>query len=211
MIDISNILASINWNEKTDLCEIMKNNGSDKSTRHNYTVLYSKLFENLKNNTINLFELGIGSNNTKIPSNMGSNATIGASLYGWCEYFTHADIFAADIDENCMVTTDRITTYQVDSTDSSSIKMMLEKLPEFDIIIDDGLHEFSSNSLFLEESFNKLKKGGIYVIEDILDSQLYLFEEFLNSEILKNVQFKKLIKIPINIISCDNNIILLIK
>lgn len=203
------INLDIDWNSKTELCNIMKDSGSDKSTRHNYTVLYSNIFDRLSNKPINIFELGIGSNNLDIKNNMGSDATIGASLFGWSKYFSKAKIFAADIDQNCMIKTDRITTYQVDSTNIDSVRTLLSKLPELDIIIDDGLHEFESNYLFFTESIKLLKSGGIYVIEDILDSQLNLFIDFLNQ--IDNVNFKQLINIPISTPSCDNNILIVIK
>lgn len=37
----------------------------------------------------------------------------------------------------------------------------------FDIIIDDGLHQASANVCFFENSVFKLKKGGYFIIEDI--------------------------------------------
>ena len=37
----------------------------------------------------------------------------------------------------------------------------------FDIIIDDGFHSFDAACCLYENSIHKLKKGGIYIIEDI--------------------------------------------
>ena len=37
----------------------------------------------------------------------------------------------------------------------------------FDIIIDDGLHDFDSNVCFFENSLHKLNVNGIFIIEDI--------------------------------------------
>jgi hypothetical protein len=50
----------------------------------------------------------------------------------------------------------------------------------FDIIIDDGLHEFESNLIFLENSIHKLKPGGYYIVEDLMPDTVKLFRENLN-------------------------------
>jgi predicted methyltransferase len=45
----------------------------------------------------------------------------------------------------------------------------------FDIIIDDGLHTFDANVCFFENSIHKLSDNGYYIIEDIQNSELILF------------------------------------
>ena len=63
----------------TPLCEIMGRNNSDKghinisNSWHNYTTFYYSLFKNITNNSLRVFELGIGTNNTCLVSNMGIN------------------------------------------------------------------------------------------------------------------------------------------
>jgi hypothetical protein len=47
----------------------------------------------------------------------------------------------------------------------------------FDIIIDDGLHEFKANVCFFENSIFKLKRGGYYIIEDIIKNTIDLWKE----------------------------------
>lgn len=168
----------------TSLCKIMGKYGSDKGHEdiikswHNYTTYYSSLFASLKNSKIRLFELGLGTNNTNIPSNMGANGKPGASLYGWAEYFENAEIFGADIDKDILFNTDKIHTFYCDQTNSQIIKNMWnssELLENFDIIIDDGLHTFSANMCFFENSIHKLNKNGYYIIEDILKEEESLF------------------------------------
>jgi hypothetical protein len=162
------------------LCEIMKRNGSDKGLgKHNYTILYYEFFKSMIDEEINLFEMGIGTNNTEIASNMGVYGKPGASLRGWKEFFKNAKIYGADIDSDIIFEEDRIKTFVCDQTDISSIKEMWEnddlKNLRFDIIIDDGLHEFNANLTFFENSIHKLKKDGYYVIEDLSS---YCIEEF---------------------------------
>ena len=38
---------------------------------------------------------------------------------------------------------------------------------QFDVILEDGLHEFSANICFFENSIKFLAKDGIYIIEDV--------------------------------------------
>ena len=164
------------------LCDIMKRNGSDKGlSKHNYTILYYEFFKSMIGENINLFEMGIGSNNVEITSNMGSDGKPGASLRGWKEFFKNANIYGADIDPNIIFEEYGIKTFICDQTDSNSITEMwnnevLNNL-DFDVIIDDGLHEFNANLTFFENSIHKLKRGGYYIIEDVLP---YFADQFEN-------------------------------
>ena len=98
---------------QTPLCEIMCRHGSDKgiANKHNYTTFYYSIFKNLTENKLRIFELGLGTNNVWLPSNMGADGRPGASLYGWREFFSNSNIFGADIDNNILFTTDKIKTF----------------------------------------------------------------------------------------------------
>jgi hypothetical protein len=170
--------------QSTPLCEIMGRYGSDKgdinitTSWHNYTTLYYSLFKGMRENHLRIFELGLGTNNVKVPSNMGKDGKPGASLYGWSEFFPNSYIFGADIDSDVLFNTDKISTFFCDQTDPHIIKKMWDepKLQEnFDIIIEDGLHTFNANVCFFENSIHKLKPGGYYIIEDITNEDTQLF------------------------------------
>jgi hypothetical protein len=150
----------------------------------------------LKDKPVNLFELGLGTNNTSIKSNMGANGKPGASLRAFADYFTEGNIFGADIDKDILFQTDRIKTFYCDQTNPEVIKEMWSNIPEeFDIIIDDGLHEAHANITFFENSYHKLKKGGIFIIEDILNFDVYPLEKFLKSV---DCEFKTLMHLPMH-------------
>ena len=159
--------------EKTELCHIMTKYGSDKgrSDIHNYTQYYSEIFGNIRNNVRNVFELGLGTNFTDVPSNMGPEGKPGASHRGWKEYFPNANIYGADIDARILFEEDRIKTYYCDQLNAVDINNMFKNQDlldiKFDIIIEDGLHEYEANKSFILNSFNKLKTGGFYIIEDV--------------------------------------------
>lgn len=159
-----------------DLCFIMNYFGSDKGhpenkCNHCYTRIYDEIFKSVRNKPVRLFELGLGTNNTDVPSNMGKDGSPGASLRGWRQYFPQGSIFGADIDKRILFQEERIKTYFCDQNNPDIIRNMWEtpELKEnFDIIIEDGLHIFDSNVTFFSNSWHKLKVGGIYIIEDIM-------------------------------------------
>ena len=154
----------------TDLCRLMQAAGSDKvGPRHNYTVVYDRLFGPFRSEALSLFELGLGTNKPGAPSTMGPAGVPGASLRAWREYFPNAQIHGADIDAEILFQEERIHTYWTDQRDPEAIRRLWQEVGDvsFDIMIDDGLHEASANFRFLLESFGKLKPGGLYVIEDV--------------------------------------------
>jgi len=181
-----NLLATMDITQSTPLCEIMGKYNSDKGnikindSWHNYTTVYYSIFKNIQMNKLRIFELGLGTNNINIPSNMGINGSPGASLYGWSEFFINSDIFGADIDKNILFNTDKIKTFFCDQTNADIIRSMwnnLELKDNFDIIIEDGLHSFNANVCFFENSIHKLKPNGYYIIEAISNSEKALFIE----------------------------------
>lgn len=172
----------------TPLCEIMGRNGSDKGhininkAHHNYTTFYYSIFKDLQYRPLRIFELGLGTHNPNIPSNMSwiSDGRPGASLYGWAEFFINAQVFGADIDPDILFYTDRISTFYCDQTNPHIIKYMWNdpRLHEnFDIIVEDGLHTFDANVCFFENSIHKLKPDGYYITEDIVNSNRHLYEK----------------------------------
>lgn len=199
----------------TPLCHIMKKYGSDKGLGwHNYTTFYDYIFSYIdKFQSMNIFELGLGTNNINIPSNMGVTGKPGASLYGWREYFITSQIFGADIDKNILFTDARLKTFYCDQKNSNDIHSLFQNISSsVDIIIEDGLHEIEANLIFLENSIQYLKKNGIYICEDLLFSTIEKFEPLLDSLQNKyNLQFIKIIKIPHSINIHDNNLLFIVK
>jgi hypothetical protein len=174
-------IRSKGFSNPTGLCTLMSSFGSDKGNPfHNYTVVYDRLFSGFRSEQLALFELGLGTNKVGAPSSMGAAGKPGASLRGWRAYFPHAQIYGADIDADILFDDDRIQTYWTDQRDPRAIRALWDKLGDiaFDIMIDDGLHEASANICFFMESFEKLKPGGIYVVEDITPKDADLMGSF---------------------------------
>jgi hypothetical protein len=182
---------------KTELCNLMDKFGSDKASYHNYTLFYYDLLKEKKYQEVKIFEVGLGTNNTSIPSNMGANGRPGASLRAWKEFFPNAKIYGADIDKNILFHEERIKTFFCDQTDEVSIKKMWEndelKNESFDLIIDDGLHEINANINFLKNSFKKLKNDSAFIIEDIIADKIDRYKEKIQN-LSKTMNFEFEIK-----------------
>lgn len=199
----------------------MGRNRSDKGSIninqcwHNYTTFYYSIFKDLQMKELRIFELGLGTNNVNLPSNMGAHGRPGASLYGWAEFFPNSYIFGADIDRDILFNTDKIKTFYCDQTNPEIIKTMWSEsdLQEnFNIIIEDGLHTFNANVCFFENSIHKLKPNGYFIIEDIINSQEHLFINKIKEWETKytNCLFT-LVKLPSSCNSYDNNLLVVYK
>ena len=165
---------------------------------HTYSTIYHNLFDHCKNHVNLVFECGIGTNDINLPSNMTANSKPGASLKVWKNYFPKAQIYGADIDDKILFQEERIATFQVDQLNKLSIERMWTRINkvDFDLIIDDGLHTCEAGLNLFLNSFKKLKKRGVYIIEDVhysylLDLKSKLSEYKPEVIILQNKYFNR--------------------
>jgi hypothetical protein len=168
------------------LTDLMNYYGSDKGgfdKDHNFSDYYSTIFFDKKESVKNILEIGLGTNNIKVPSNMGLQGKPLASLRAWKDYFANANVYGADIDKEILKNEDRIKTFYVDQTNAISISELYKNIGNinFDIIIDDGLHEYNANICLFENSFKYLSKQGIYIIEDVFFKDKKKFFEYFQS------------------------------
>jgi hypothetical protein len=168
-MNFSYVSNSKNNKELTDLMNLYGSDKGGKNNHHNFASYYSEIFFHKKNDIKNFLEIGLGTNDTNVLSNMGSNGTPLASLRAWKEYFKNANIYGADIDKKILKNEDRIETFYVDQTNPTTIKEMFNNIGQkkFDIILEDGLHEFNANICFFENAIEYLEPNGTYIIEDV--------------------------------------------
>tara|TARA_B100001063_G_scaffold245337_1_gene280738 strand:+ start:1130 stop:1942 length:813 start_codon:yes stop_codon:yes gene_type:complete len=175
---------------------------SDKSKIHNYHLIYGSLFKK-KEKVKKVLEIGLGTDNINLISNMGSLGKPGASVRAFRDFFPKAKIYGADIDKEILFKDERIRTYYVDQTDLMSLKSLYKKIgSNFDLIIDDGLHASYANINVIVSSLKFLKKRGFLIIEDIPFKTIPIWEVVIN--ILGEKYESQLIK-------CKNSLVFIIK
>lgn len=125
---------------------------TDKSTlNHGYTVHYDKLFSPIRDEKLNIVEIGVWE---------------GASLRMWRDYFPNATITGVDKhDRDIQVEGVEIV---ICSQDSPELPDLLPA--RLDIIIDDASHINSLTIQTFKNLFPHLKPGGLYIIEDLQTS-----------------------------------------
>ena len=176
----------VNSSSNSKLTELMNFYGSDKGGRnnhHNYSEYYSELFFNERKNIKNFLEIGLGTNDVNMLSNMGEKGIPLASLKAWRDYFDNAIIYGADIDKKILKNHERIKTYFVDQTDPKTIELLFKNIgiSDFDVILDDGLHDYNANICLFENSIKFLSNSGIYIIEDVYFKDKQKFINYLNN------------------------------
>lgn len=123
----------------------------DKSTVHNYMDYYEIFFKEFKDDSFNLFEIGID---------------VGKSYNVWKEYFNNANIFGMDLDTNFI--DDRGQVFKGDQSNINDLSKISNNFKTAKIIIDDGSHVPDHQLMCFEYLFKHiLEDGGYYVIEDI--------------------------------------------
>jgi len=150
--------------------------GSDKATLHNYHYLYGRILS-APETVESILEVGLGTNNTDTPSNMGPAGRPGASLRAFCDHLPRAKVFGADVDRRVLFQENRISTFFVDQTDSTTVEALGKSLPDdMDLIIDDGLHAPDANIAIMALAIPKVKIGGWIVIEDIAPASISVWQ-----------------------------------
>lgn len=170
-----NLRGLFDWypeSKVSDLEQLFVKYNTDKQyEHHDYSSVYDPLFGPKREHVKKLLEVGIGTVNPEMESNMsylGDDYKPGASLRAWRDFFPHAEIVGLDIDPNVMITDEpRITTYLANSTNSESITALKFPMNSFDVIIDDGVHDYVSQQRTLLNLWPYLKSGGTYIIEDV--------------------------------------------
>ena len=149
------------------LDELAKKHRCDKGNGvHSYIPTYRDLLGCI--NVRVLLEIGISG---------------GASLRMWEECFPKARIIGADIRPETLIKTDRISSYYVDQSSSSSLfelGMQIEReVGRPDVIVDDGSHFPDHIATTADVLFPFLRPGGVYVIEDVPENSINLLLRML--------------------------------
>jgi 23S rRNA U2552 (ribose-2'-O)-methylase RlmE/FtsJ len=150
-------------------------------TRTLYLNEWDRFFVSYRDLNINLLEIGVQN---------------GGSLEIWAKYFLKAQkIIGCDIEpkcENLRYEDDRITVVVGDANSVDCENKILQHMPTFDIIIDDGSHKSSDVIRSFSRYFPHLNENGIYVVEDLHTSYWKDFEGGLHNPLSSIAFFKRL-------------------
>ncbi|NQT77503.1 MAG: class I SAM-dependent methyltransferase [Bacteroidetes bacterium] len=149
-----------------DLYLLALKHGTDKRG-HGYTGVYKEVFSKLKNQQLNILEIGVGGFDNP---NIG-----GASLRMWKEYFKRSNIFSIDVYDKSQIEEKRIKIFKGSQNDVSFLERVANEIGTIDIIIDDGSHICEHIITSFNTLFSYLNSGGVYIIEDSHTSYLPQF------------------------------------
>lgn len=142
-----------------------------------YTAIYEILFRHRREQIKTLLEVGIGTLVPDVHSTMlgfgGKGYKPGASLRAWRDYFPQAHIFGIDLQPDTQFSEDRIKTLLCDSTNILAVEQTFGVTTRFDVIIDDGSHDYSDQLSTLANLWPSLKLGGAYICEDLTSPEMF--------------------------------------
>jgi hypothetical protein len=99
----------------------------------------------------------------------------GSSLRMWKEYFPNATIYGIDINPECKkYEEDRINILIGDQNDDDFLNEVKNKIPQIDVLIDDGSHITQHQIKTFNYLYDNIKNDGFYIVEDLANS----YEEF---------------------------------
>ncbi|MAG60136.1 hypothetical protein CMO96_05120 [Candidatus Woesebacteria bacterium] len=136
---------------------------TDKWGKHHYTPFYYDLFKDRRNEVKKVLEIGTGE---------------GASLFMWHDFFPNAEIYGADIDDSrvppyLISEWPRLHIHKCDQSSAGELEGLIKMTgPNIDLFVDDGSHEPEDQISTCLTIVPMLKKGAIYVIEDVADENV---------------------------------------
>lgn len=137
-----------------DLELYFENNTEREITKWmHYFDVYDRHFSRFRNKEVVIVEIGVFR---------------GGSLQMWKHYFgSNAKIYGIDINPDCKdFEEDNIEIIIGSQSDRQFLKELITKIPQIDILIDDGGHEMDQQIITFEELFGHIKENGVYLCED---------------------------------------------
>lgn len=119
-----------------------------------YFQAYERHFSRFRNEEVTVLEIGVAH---------------GGSIEMWKHYFgPKLRYYGVDIDPNCrMFEEPGVEIFTGSQSDPVFLREVAAKLPDVDILIDDGGHTMRQQHVTFEVLFDKVKDGGVYLCEDL--------------------------------------------
>lgn len=156
------------------LKEINNKYKSDKGFGHNYIDFYESIFNPIKENELNILEIGVLFGNSL---KLWSDYFINSKIYGiddfsqpnGHEYYNFKPVLSEDVARD-LENFERVKLLIFDCVNKTKIKENLDN-SKFDIIIDDANHDLNQQKENYTNYHPYLTENGIYICEDISSSQ----------------------------------------
>ena len=131
-----------------------KSKKREKIQGHEYALFYDRYFKSLKNNKLNILELGT----------FKGGATAAFSIF-----FKNSKIYSGDLYPDIFnFSSKKITNFKIDTSSINSINnIIVNNDLQYDIIIEDAGHYLKDQIISLFILFKKLKPKGFFVIEEL--------------------------------------------
>ena len=155
---IVDVLADV-YKKDGDFFKIFQSKRSDKVTHHGYYYFYPRFLEHYRKMDMD----GCGGGGAMLEFGIENKHSFNA----WLDYFPRAFFYGIDIQVN-EESSQRFELLRLDQSHEESMKMVATKitLPLF-FVIDDGSHIPEHQILCFNIFFEKMARGGTYIIEDI--------------------------------------------
>lgn len=161
--------------------DLLIDSGSDKQSAHRYGFMYDLLCSRLyalKGKPLNVMEIGVSEYE-------------GGSPFAFCRSEMVGRFVGIDTHDFQETPPAKAEFYTLDAYCHESVNTLLEtEGAKFDLIIDDGDHEYASQKFFLENYIDLLADNGLLVCEDVTsvelirecygDSHIFMFDGWMN-------------------------------
>ena len=145
------------------LDELAADLSTDKGLRHGFLAFYDTQFGPLRHSAKVFIEIGIGE--------------VAGSIHLWPRYFPNAMVYGVDAVKLPWPGNPRTQYFQFHQTDAEAWETAFKDIikAKADIIVDDASHRMADQQRTLELLLPHVRKGGLYVIEDLQTSVSGLF------------------------------------
>lgn len=162
-------LYSTQWQKgiltRSKLVHLADNANSDKGFRkHLYTTVYEEFVKPGKVQT--LLEIGLLCHDDQAAIG-GDSFTQAPSLTMWANYLPNAEIYGFDIQDFSQAVGPWQHIFRGDQSKRVDLQQVHDLNLSFDVIIDDALHASEHQQVTFSYLFEKVKSGGIFIIEDL--------------------------------------------
>lgn len=152
------------------LCDLHLKFSTDKGTKHSYIDQYDELFDDIKNDKLNVMEIGVLFGGSL---KMWETYFINSQIYGMEDfsqetgqsYYNNKPVIAEDVIKS-LEEHKRITLFNISCEDTEKVEAATSSI-DFNVIIDDASHDPDQQRLNMSTLLKKISKGGIYICEDV--------------------------------------------